>query len=352
MDKTLKRATRDVTIAILNYNGLPYILETIESIQDLDYPNFKIIIVDDGSTDSSVSYVQRLYPNIKIFLMGHNTKRLNKVRNRAIKHANTELVLITDNNITFETDCLRILVEKMETLPDAGVLTPRVMYKHEKDRIYIDRNDFHYLCCSIDNNRNRKVKNLSNKSNSVTRSFGCGIMLIDKTKACKINLFDEDYVMGWGDDGEFHHRMNLAGFTCYSVSNALVYHEAIKGKPRIYGQVFNRWLLILGSYSLKTIIVCIPMLIIYEFALIAFLLRKNGLKDYYRAMKNILMNFNSCIEKRKNVQKYKIKKDNDLMTSGKMFLTDMHKESSVLKVGFNFLNIMFNVYWYLIGLLY
>jgi glycosyltransferase involved in cell wall biosynthesis len=100
----------EVTVAILNYNGRGYLADTIGSIRDLEYPVKEVLMVDDGSQDGSVEFVRRHYPEIRIIEMGENTKMLNRFRNKAIAAADTDLVLITDNDIAFVTNCLTILV--------------------------------------------------------------------------------------------------------------------------------------------------------------------------------------------------------------------------------------------------
>jgi GT2 family glycosyltransferase len=337
-----------VTIAILNYNGRKYLQETICSIQLLDYSEKQIIMVDDGSTDDSIAFVQDKYPDVRIIQIGYNTGMLNKVRNLAISNAPTNIVLITDNDITFSRDCLRILVDTMSTLPDAAILTPRVMYQDEKDRIYIDYNPFHYICISIDKNRGKKLQDIENSKDQPRHSFGCGIMLLDKTKTEAVNFFDEDYVMGWGDDGEFHHRMNLSGLRCYAVPDALVYHKAVKGKARIYGQVRNRWYIILQTYSLKTILLISPALLVYELSLFCFLSLNGSLIAYLRAVRDVLSNYRELMEKRKKVQSYKVLNDKDFMTSGDIFIPSSYKTNPVVNSAFSFLNTILNIYWQII----
>ena len=49
-----------VAIILVNYNGKEYIKECIESIQAIDYKNYKIIVVDNNSTDDSLVYLKSL----------------------------------------------------------------------------------------------------------------------------------------------------------------------------------------------------------------------------------------------------------------------------------------------------
>ncbi len=49
-----------VSIIIVNYNGYDVLVPCIKSLQKLDYPNFEIIIVDNGSEDASIEFIKNL----------------------------------------------------------------------------------------------------------------------------------------------------------------------------------------------------------------------------------------------------------------------------------------------------
>lgn len=55
-----------VSVIIPSYNYLRYIDKCLESVFNQDYPNIEVIVVDDGSTDGSLEYLQSLTNPIKI----------------------------------------------------------------------------------------------------------------------------------------------------------------------------------------------------------------------------------------------------------------------------------------------
>lgn len=55
-----------VTIITLNWNGKKDTIECLESLKQVTYPNYEILLVDNGSTDGSAELFREHYPGIKI----------------------------------------------------------------------------------------------------------------------------------------------------------------------------------------------------------------------------------------------------------------------------------------------
>ena len=70
-----------VTVIILNWNGKPYLEGCLSSVMARTYPDFEVVLVDNGSTDGSAEFVARRFPQVRIirhdenlgFAAGNNT---------------------------------------------------------------------------------------------------------------------------------------------------------------------------------------------------------------------------------------------------------------------------------------
>ena len=62
-----------ISVVIPNWNGKKYLRDCLDSLYRGTYRDFEIIIVDNGSEDGSVDFVQRNYPEIKIISLQRNT---------------------------------------------------------------------------------------------------------------------------------------------------------------------------------------------------------------------------------------------------------------------------------------
>jgi GT2 family glycosyltransferase len=151
--------------------------------------------------------------------------------------------------------------------------------------------------------------------------------------------------MGWGDDGEFHHRLRLAGYQCYNVPQAVVYHKALKGAPRVYGQIINRWSMIMQTYSAKTIALILPSLVLYEVAFLLFALAKGYSKEYGQALRAVKRDWRKHIEKRSLIQAQRVVPDRDLMDSGPIYIADNMVNRKLLRFCAESLDACFSLYW-------
>lgn len=337
--------TSDVTIAVLNYNGRKKLPDLFSSITLLKNPPAEVLMVDDGSTDKSPQWVQEKYPDVRVIELPTNTKMLNIVRNTALKEARTDLVLIVDNDVVLLEDCIEEALHGINTLPDAAVCMTRAVYDDRPDIIYQDGQILHYIGASPNINRENHIDETNTKPRI---SIGWGVQLINRELTKPYRWFNENYLMGWADDGEFNHKLNMAGLKCYHVPTSVVRHKRHSGSKRYLGTVSNRWRFILEMYQLKTIILIFPTLLFYEIALFAFLCSKKAPMDYFRGMMHFIEQLYSILEERKLIQKQREVPDRDLMGSGDIFVYSDDLSSPLLTTGYRCMNSILNGYWVLV----
>lgn len=338
----IKNETK-VTIGIANYNGAKTLEKTINSVKELKYNSYYLILVDDHSTDDSCEIVAKKFPDVEIIRHEKN-KGVSAVRNTIIKNSKTDLVFLIDNDIILDPDCLSYLVEFISKDNQTAIVTPRI--KHEKSKIiYSDGAKLHYICAVIHYNKNIHKDNVSETNPMEVDSGSGGMMMVKKNIAEKLNYFDETYQFGW-TDGELMLRATLSGYKCFNIPQAKVYHkQKIWGIKRSYYQLRNRWFIILITYSLRTIIVISPMLLFYEMFLLSFMIFKGGIGDYFKSWSYIIKNFSSIIEKRKKFQPNKVMSDKVYLNSGKFTVDSKLIENKLLLLSKNLLNNFLNFYW-------
>lgn len=109
-----------VSVLISVYNGEKTIRETIQSILDQTFQDFEIVIINDGSTDSTLEIVNRIQDSrIKVF--SYPNAGLNASRNRGISHASGEYVSFIDADDLWTADKLEGQLKALQENPNAAV---------------------------------------------------------------------------------------------------------------------------------------------------------------------------------------------------------------------------------------
>jgi GT2 family glycosyltransferase len=126
-----------VTILTLNWNRRDDTAECLQSLAMLDYPDFEIALVDNGSTDGSVSFLLERFPHITIL---ENQENLGYAAgmNRGIEYAlrnNSPYVLILNNDTIIDRNALRELVTVAESDQRIGFVSGKVYYFHERNTL-------------------------------------------------------------------------------------------------------------------------------------------------------------------------------------------------------------------------
>ena len=75
-----------VEIIVLNWNGLSDTVNCLTSLQGLDYPNYSVIVVDNGSVDGSVEAIQAQFPAVTLIETGVFLQSLDYFWFQAVNH--------------------------------------------------------------------------------------------------------------------------------------------------------------------------------------------------------------------------------------------------------------------------
>ena len=298
----------DISAVIINYNGCDLIEGTIDSLRRGEVVPAEIIVVDNGSSDNSVAFLEQKFPDVTLIKLpkGEDNKSLqtaNYARKIGLEQARSPLVLVTDNDIIFHKGCLKNLYDHMSLSELIACCTPRLFYYSKPDIINMDGGIFHYIGSMVAVNRDLPLSEVAEKL--PRKSSGCGINLLRRDAVLKIGSYDCDYLLGWGDDVSLHIVLQLAGYECWQVPKATALHYAKRlksDKPfRVKAQIFNRWRMFLTVYQRKTLLLSLPALCLYEMVLIAFSVKIKAFKEY---RKGIQMVFKSLPAFRKKENRF------------------------------------------------
>ena len=214
-----------VSIIILNWDNYKDTKECLESLKKITYPNYEIIIVDNGSKDGSTQKIQKEFPN-HIYIYNKDNLGFSGGNNEGIKYAlerNSDYILLLNNDVTVESDFLNFLVEKGENDLKVGILVPKINYYSKPDIIWLAGGYISKIRGSGFPIGKGKNENQYVEDRFITFSSGCCI-LIKKEIFKKIGLWDVNYFL-YGEDTDFCKRTIDTGFKLLYVANSKIYHK-------------------------------------------------------------------------------------------------------------------------------
>ncbi|MCE9608909.1 MAG: glycosyltransferase family 2 protein [Chthoniobacter sp.] len=117
-----------VYVIVLNYNGRMHLEYCLPSIAASDYQNFRVLLVDNASTDDSLDFLQTSFPNIEVLQTGNNLGWAGG-NNAGIAYAienGARYVVLANNDIRVHPQWITAAVAAFEALPDVAFVSGTV----------------------------------------------------------------------------------------------------------------------------------------------------------------------------------------------------------------------------------
>lgn len=121
-----------VSVVVASYNGATTLRACLESLEQLNYPDYEVILVDDGSTDNTPELIKpradgsTAFPHLQSIRHDKNAG-LSAARNTGIAAATGEIVAFTDADCRVDQDWLHFLVGTLDHSDFAGVGGPNLL---------------------------------------------------------------------------------------------------------------------------------------------------------------------------------------------------------------------------------
>ena len=125
-----------VAIVILNWNGRKYLEQFLPSVATTSYGNHEIIIVDNNSSDDSISFVKANHPSLVVIQLSMNYG-FAKGYNEALKQVQADYYMILNSDVEVHCDWIQPMVALLESDKRIAACQPKVLS-------YRDRNLFEY----------------------------------------------------------------------------------------------------------------------------------------------------------------------------------------------------------------
>jgi GT2 family glycosyltransferase/protoporphyrinogen oxidase len=212
-----------VYVVILTYNHYEVTQECLASVLQMQYSPYKVILVDNGSSDDTVHNVRNEFPGVEVIENGQNLgvpAGYNIGFQRAL-NSGADFILMLNNDTVVPPDILDKLLEISEQHPNAGILMPKVLYYGSHDRVWSSGGVHRSFPPAI--LMTRKGRAPVDLIETIEYAPSCGL-LIHRKAFEKAGLFDPGYFFLF-DDWDFSERVRAHGLDILYVPSAHMWHK-------------------------------------------------------------------------------------------------------------------------------
>ncbi len=127
-----------VGIILVNWNGWQDTLDCLASLSELDYPNFSVVVVDNGSSNDSVSRIRQAYPHVNLLETGENLGFAGG-NNKGIAYAmkrRVDFVWLLNNDTEVHPKALSSLVAEAQSGDVVGIVGSKIYYYDTPDTLW------------------------------------------------------------------------------------------------------------------------------------------------------------------------------------------------------------------------
>lgn len=309
-----------VSIIIINFNGLNYLKDCFESLERINYPNWEAIVVDNGSNDGSIEFLNR-YRNFKSLKVVRNSSNLGfaKPNNQGYRVAKGKYILLLNNDTKVNTDFLDKPVEILNNNKKIGVIQPKIFLMEKPG--YLDNTGSFMTKTGflVHEGYLEKDSKVFDEEKKVFATKGA-CMLIKREVIEKVGLFDNDF-FAYFEESDFCWRVWLSGYEVMYYPGSSIFHKVGATSKNMnqfsinYHSLKNRIASLIKNLEFHNLLfILIPHLIILGIITAYYLLnlKFNKVKMVITAFWWNMIHLPSVLRKRRIIQKFRVVSDKEI----------------------------------------
>lgn len=325
-----------ISIIVVGYNSKKDLPECFDSIQKSTFKKYRIIFVDNDSTDGSLDFVKNKYPEI-ITIKNKNTGYAggNNVGIRKAIEFRDEYVFLLNPDTIIDKDCLAELITKADK---KTVLQPLILLNiNGKNTDLINTTGGHLNFLGFSYCSDYKEDKSIAKEKDIAIASGAAVFM-PTSMFEEIGFLDESFFM-YHEDVDLFWRARLSGFNIKLIPSSVLWHKYSfsKNKNKLFYAERNRLVFLYKNFPLRYRILILPAFVINEILMLIYSLLTGWsmlkIKAYGSAISNIF---------KLTIKPQKLSKKN------KFFIQAGIQFSELKSPVFIPYNVFLTGYWYLI----
>jgi len=240
-----------VYAVVLAWNQLKETLECLESLSHSQYPNLRMLVSDNGSTDGTTEAVKRNYPNVEVTRVEVNMG-MERGYNMGLEHAlknGADYVMAMNNDTIVDPEMVTHLVRGIQNHPKAGMVSPKIYhYYDDKTRLWCAGARWAAFPPRI-----KLIGSNASDSAQFQQDFtlpyvtSCCI-LMSREALQKTGLFDPGYYFYY-NDWDMSARFWAAGYEIWFIADAHIWHKVSMSTQK--AEKPDKWWYVMGRSGVR-----------------------------------------------------------------------------------------------------
>jgi len=215
-----------VLIIVLTWNNFEDTAECLQSLRALDYPNYGVALVDNGSTDGSIHKLRTMFPEAHLIL-NHNNLGYAEGNNMGIRYAlsqHVDYVLLLNNDLVVAKNLVSELINTYQTNASVGIVGGVNYYYDQRNKIQSCGGMIDWIRGGvIDCTRHQIDEGQFENIREVDTVLGSCLLI--STEAIKtIGLMENKYFLNC-EETDWCCHAKKCGYKVYSCMGAKVWHK-------------------------------------------------------------------------------------------------------------------------------
>jgi len=211
-----------ISVIIPNWNGAHHLPECLGSLAEQTFRDFETVVVDNGSSDDSLTLLARDFPWVRVIARGNNGGFSTAV-NDGIRQTRSEFVVLLNNDTRADPGWLRALHEGMAHYPEASMAASRMLL-YDPPHAVDSAGDGYSIKAGAGYNLSAGEPADSVDQDAWVFGACAGAAIYKRSLFDDIGLFDEDFFLVF-EDVDLDLRAQVAGHRCIYLADAIVYHK-------------------------------------------------------------------------------------------------------------------------------
>lgn len=217
-----------VSIITVNFNQLQVTLELLESLKNISFRDFEIILVDNGSTEDSSKLLSKKYPEVN-YIFSHKNLGFSGGNNLGIRASKGDYLFFVNNDAEVTEGCIETLLQLFHSVPKLGIVSPRICYDpkltdNQQIIQYAGATHIHLMTARNEILGEKQMDEGQFDQAQETAYVHGAAMMVKREIIDKVGVMPEEFFLYY-EELDWSEQIRNASYQVYVEPNALVFHK-------------------------------------------------------------------------------------------------------------------------------